>query len=70
MITRKIPYTDKFPFMYQIVLKDYILETTVEDRFNKMIEYIKVNCPDDMYSNLPESKKVNIVMSFNVRRAA
>ena len=70
MITRKIPYTDKFPFMYQIVLKDYIIESTDEGKFNNLVEYMKVNCLDDMYSNMPESKKVKVIMSFNIRRAA
>jgi hypothetical protein len=60
---RSIPYTDKYPFMYQVELTDYILETTNESAFINLVKSLKVNCLDDMYSNLPESMKIKIAMA-------
>jgi hypothetical protein len=67
MITRKIPYTDKFPYMYQVELKGYIIQTTKEESFNKLVEYLTLNCMDDNYHSIPANKRLQIEMSFTVK---
>ncbi len=67
MYTKKIPYTEKHPFMFQVYLRGYIIETTSETKHNKLVEYLKVYCNDDSYADLPKSKKIMIESEYTVR---
>jgi hypothetical protein len=67
MITRIIPYTEKFPFMYQAILPGYIIETTNKAYFDKLIPMLNgiIN-----YLDLPASKRIQIECACTVRKSS
>ena len=66
METKIISYTNKFAFMYQIYFPGYIIETTKEDNFHKLVDYI---CLNDYarYDQIPAAKRLQIECVFTVR---
>jgi hypothetical protein len=66
MKTRIIPYTDKFPFMYQVILPGYIIQTTKKESFGKLVEYLNGINPT-FYNDIPAAKRIQIECAFSVR---
>jgi hypothetical protein len=68
METREIPYTEKFPIMYQAILTGYIIQTTDQEKFRKLVSYLADNCTGDNYYSIPAAKRLQIECAFDVRR--
>jgi len=68
MIEKIRPFTEKFPFLYQVYLKDYIIETTNKENFDKLMTYLKENCTDDFYMHLPANKRMTIEIHYDVKQ--
>lgn len=68
MYEKTIPYTEKFPLMYQVYLKGYMIQTTNKENFHKLMEYLKANCNNDSYADLPASKRTMIECNYTVKK--
>lgn len=66
MEIKLVPYTDKFPIMYQVYLSGYIIQTTNEGRFNKLVEYLKsINAEN--WNDIPLNKRGMLGIDYTVR---
>ena len=71
MDIKEIPYTDKYPVMYQVYLsnKCVVVQSHKKESFYKMIEYIESNNLGDNYFKYPESFKTKLVISgFDIKK--
>ena len=65
---RQFQNTDKFPTMYQIALKGYIISTTSKDNFDKLVKYLTTYCGDGSYRDIPASKQTMIESNYTVKQ--
>jgi hypothetical protein len=68
METKVIPYTDKFPYKYQIYIRGYIIDTTNKETHEKIVELFERN-PEyqDSYASIPFVHKIRIECNATVR---
>jgi len=63
-----IPYTDKYPYLYQIYIRGYIIDTTNKETHEKIVKLFTDN-PEyqDSYASIPFQHKIRIECNATVR---
>ena len=68
MEIKVIPYTDRYPYIYQIYIRGYIIQTTNKDTHEKIVDLFNKN-PEyqNSYASIPYAHKIRIECNATVR---
>ena len=68
METNIRPYTDKYPYLYQIYIRGYIIDTTNKNTHEKLVKLFTDNPGyQESYASVPFAHKIQIECNATVR---